>query len=290
MASTKKKSAAKKSPANRPSLSSLARLIQPTLWILAVLFVAWGVSAARSSLRAAVQTQQPATLQITPLPDWIAPSGSPAAKIPPADLAGASARKMTQRLETSPWVRSVKVRRVPAGFQAEIVYRRPVLAIAWGDGRYCFADRDAIVLDLETLTARGGSACLTVKGAQTTGFPAAGQPLADPRLTEVGGLAEKLLSLREPLHLETILLTSDARARWTAVDILTRTDGRIHWGEMGKNDEKKLAMLVERTRLGASLPKGETWDLTKSDAISPPPNPATAVARSPSRESGAISP
>jgi hypothetical protein len=275
MASIKKRPAAKKPAEPSWTWGSLVGWVNPVLALFSLAAIGFGFSAGRSALRDQVATHHPAELSITPLPDWIAPTGSPAKHVSPADLAHASARKLTQLLENSLWVRSVKIFRQSTGFHADIEYRRPVLAVAWGDGRYCFTDRDGIALDVETLTARGGSSCLILKGAESKGFPAAGELLADCRVPDIGKLAEKLQALREPLHLETILLATSSKSRFARIEILTRTEGRVLWGELGKNDEKKLALLVERTRLGATLSKGDVWDLDQPS--SPPTEQATAL-------------
>jgi hypothetical protein len=277
MASTKKKPTAKKVDRPRWSFSAIRRALKPLVYLIGVAGLVVGISTARQSLRAHVDSQRPIALETTPLPDWIADDGSPAKRISSTDLSTTSAQKLTEQIASSPWVREVKVRRSKRGYFAEIDYRAPMLAVAWGDGRYCFADRDAMALDVETLTARGGIACLVVKGAQAIGFPSAGQPLSDRRLADVGHLAEKLLRVREPLNLETIHLTSDPKARFVRLEILTRSEGRILWGDLGKNDDKKLAMLVERTRLGANLGRGEIWDLEKLST----PNEATPRSASP---------
>ncbi len=274
MASIKRKSAAKKPAEPAWTWGALVGLAKPILVLVALATIAFGFTTGRSALRDQVVRKHPAELSITPLPDWIAPTGSPAKIVPLTDIASTSPRKLTQLLENSPWVRSVKITRQSTGFHAEIEYRRPVLAVAWGDGRYCFTDRDGIALDVETLTARGGSACLILKGADSKGFPAAGERVADNRIPDIGKLAEKLQALREPLHLETILLATSSKSRFPRVEILTRTEGRVLWGQLGKNDEKKLAQLVERTRLGATLSKGDSWNLDQSS--SPPIEKATA--------------
>jgi hypothetical protein len=267
MASIKKKSATKKPAESSWTWASLIGWTKPLLALFSLAVVAFGFSAGRSALRDQFVRQNPSELSITPLPDWIAPAGSPAKLVSSADLSHTSARKLTQLLEASLWVRSVKIARRSTGFHAEIEYRRPVLAVAWGDGRYCFTDRDGIALDVETLTARGGGACLILKGAESKGFPAAGELLPDSRVLDIGKLAEKLQAVREPLQLETILLATGSKSRFPRVEILTRTEGRVLWGELGKNDEKKLAQLVERTRLGATLSKGESWDLDQPGSL-----------------------
>jgi hypothetical protein len=273
MAAVKKKQTPKQTPKKAPERPSWSwgpvfRLLRPISLLLVVGLTLVGMQQARLALRSQVARQHAPQVTITPLPPWMAAAGSPQQLLDPASIEGASARRVTQMLEKSSWVRQVKVTRVGTRFQADLEYRQPLLAVDWGDGRYCFADRDGIALDVETLTARGGSACLIVRGARTLGFPAVGEPIADPRVAEVGRLAEKLQAIREPLHLETIVLEGDSSRRWTRVEIRTRSEGRVLWGQLGKNDEKKLALLVERTRLGATLSPGESWDL-ESAPLSP---------------------
>lgn len=271
--------AAKKKSAPAPekrkwSPPSGRKVLGAGLFILVIALAAatpFSLHRSRHALRSILHEGKPLAITATPSPVWIKSDLVADAKVKLAKIGeerSITAADVGQAFDSSPWVRSVRIKRTPTGYRVEADYREPILGVALRD-RCCFTDREGVALDPTTLKVAAGANCLTVSGIEVDSPPRAGHRLDNPLVTRVGQLASLLWDLREPLELDLIIVRPHHGTNPTTFELKTLSGGRIIWGDFGAQDAVKLAQLAERARRQTPLANDETLDLTPASTANP---------------------
>lgn len=244
----------------------LGRVAAVPLGLAALVLASDAAASARLFLRN--QAQPNVSVAAPARPNWV--SIDPAAAIL-HDLALASsalsAADVGRAFEQSPWVRSARVRRNRGGFRVELDYRRPILAVAWGD-RCCYVDRDGVALDVDAIAEAAAAECLTLEGIDARGRPRVGRPIPDPRVLAAARLTEEVGVLSAPLGLDRIHCDAVSGCREPQLVLAARNGARILWGAADSRSEWKIGRLRQIVAGGETLPPGGVLDLRSPPELS----------------------
>lgn len=271
--------AAKKKSAPPPekrkrTLPSARKVLGAGLFVFVIAIAAatpFALHQSRHALRSILRNGRPLSISADPSPPWIKFDLVADAKAKIAKIErerAVTAADIGEAFDSSPWVRTVRIKRTPTGYRVDAEYREPILGVALRD-RCCFTDREGVALDPATLKVAAGASCLTVRGIDVESPPRAGHRLDNPLVTRVGQLASLLWDLREPLELDIIIVRPHHGTTPTIFEVKTLSGGRIIWGDFGAQDSAKLAQLAERARHRTPLAKDETLDLTPASSPDP---------------------
>lgn len=123
-----------------------------------------------------------------------------------------------------------------------VEYRRPLLAVAWGD-RCCYVDREGVALDPDTLSPTSAAGCMTLEGIESRGIPERGRVVDEPSVVIAASLADRIGELAAPLELDRIHIDRSNDSMAPEFLFVTRNGARIVWGRRESDESEKLAQL-----------------------------------------------
>ena len=210
----------------------------------------------RNQARPAVAVRAPAG------PAWtsIDPAAAIRQELARRHSSGLSAADVGRAFEQSSWVRSARVRRTREGFRVDLDYRRPILAVAWGD-RCCYVDRDGVALDVDSLAEAAAAECLTLEGIEARGRPSVGRPIPDPRVVAAARLTDEIGVLSSPLGLDRIHCEAVGGRQEPHFVLAAQNGARIFWGAASAQSEQKIGRLRQIVAGGEMIPPGGVLDL-----------------------------
>lgn len=250
---------AKISPGSRRHVAvcSLACLIAA----LCLAAGAYGFVQTRLWLRDIARYSRPLRVQMTAAPDWISPPAAAALASSVADIApDATASSVASTILASSWVRSVKVRRLRDEFKVDVEFRRPRLAVAWGN-QCCYVDQDGVALDPDGLTPQVGANCLTFEGIEARGVPQRGKVVGEPAVVAAASLVEAIRELASPLELDRVHVARPPGIGEPEFLFVTRAGARIVWGRRADDQDAKLARLRSLVEKNVALSPDRLFDL-----------------------------